>query len=173
VPVLTPDKVAQYSTIFEMTGAGNGYLVAQTAKQIFDRSRLPPLVLGKIWHLSDSQNRGALDRAEFVIAMHLLASYKSGAMRGVPNILSPWLYEVAARREPQHVETGSHFDTSNRGFVTRDQPFLGNAREQPLAQILNLSDAQILDLSDAQLFDLSDAQLLDLSDIDPDGQAWR
>lgn len=77
------------------------------AKQIFERARLPTEVLGRIWNLSDSQGRGALDSTEFVIAMHLLASYKSGAMRGVPNTLPAGLYEAASRRQPQRVGTGS------------------------------------------------------------------
>lgn len=64
-------------------------------------------MLGRIWNLSDSQGRGALDSTEFVVAMHLLASYKSGAMRGVPNTLPPGLYEAAARRQPQRVGTAS------------------------------------------------------------------
>lgn len=68
------------------------------AKQIFERARLPNEILGKIWSLADTQGRGALDVTEFVIAMHLLASYKSGAMRGVPNTLPPGLLDAAARR---------------------------------------------------------------------------
>jgi epidermal growth factor receptor substrate 15 len=104
---LTPDKVAEYSTLFGKSGAENGYLSGLVAKQIFERARLPTEVLGRIWNLSDSQGRGALDSTEFVIAMHLLASYKSGAMRGVPNSLPPGLYEAAGRRQPQRVGTGS------------------------------------------------------------------
>ena len=37
---------------------------------------------------------------EFIIAMHLLASYKSGAMRALPQLLPPGLYEAASRRPP-------------------------------------------------------------------------
>jgi epidermal growth factor receptor substrate 15 len=99
--------VAEYSTLFGKSGAENGYLSGLVAKQIFERARLPTEVLGRIWNLSDSQGRGALDSTEFVIAMHFLASYKSGAMRGVPNALPPGLYEAAARRQPQRVGTGS------------------------------------------------------------------
>ena len=104
---MTPDKVAEYSALFGKSGAENGFLSGLVAKQIFERARLPTEVLGRIWNLSDSQGRGALDSTEFVIAMHLLASYKSGAMRGVPNSLPPGLYEAAARRQPQRVGTGS------------------------------------------------------------------
>lgn len=75
-----------------------GYSTGETAKQIFERARLPNEVLGQIWNLADTKQRGALDATEFVIAMHLLTSYKTGAMRGIPQTLPPGLYEAAARR---------------------------------------------------------------------------
>lgn len=59
---------------------------------------MPNEILGRIWNLSDTKQRGALDGTEFIIAMHLLTSYKSGAMRGIPQVLPPGLYEAAARR---------------------------------------------------------------------------
>jgi epidermal growth factor receptor substrate 15 len=68
---------------------------------------LPNEVLGRIWNLADTQGRGALDTTEFAIAMHLLASYKSGAMRGVPQTLPSGLYEAAAKRVPLRSSTGS------------------------------------------------------------------
>lgn len=39
--------------------------------------------------------------------MHLLTSYKTGAMRGIPQALPPGLYEAAARRGPARHSTGS------------------------------------------------------------------
>lgn len=107
VPPLTPDKVGKYSALFEKSGSENGMLPGPVAKQIFERAGLPNEVLGRIWNLSDSQGRGALDTREFVIAMHLLASYKAGVMRGVPNTLPPGLYEAAARKAPVRTSTGS------------------------------------------------------------------
>ena len=81
-------------------------LSGQVAKQIFEKARLPNEVLGRIWNLSDTQGRGALDATEFTIAMHLLASYKGGVMRGVPSTLPPGLYEAASRRGPVRASTG-------------------------------------------------------------------
>ena len=97
----------EYSSLFEKSGAENGLLPGHIAKQIFERARLPNEVLGRIWNLADIRGRGALDTTEFVVAMHLLASYKSGAMRGVPQTLPPGLYEAAAKRAPVRVSTGS------------------------------------------------------------------
>jgi epidermal growth factor receptor substrate 15 len=100
VPPLTPDKATQYSTLFEKSGTQNGVLPGEQAKQIFERAGLPNEILGKIWNLADTEQRGALTATEFVIAMHLLASFKAGALRALPNILPAGLYEAAARRPP-------------------------------------------------------------------------
>jgi epidermal growth factor receptor substrate 15 len=70
----------------------------ENAKEIFEKARLPNEVLGRIWNLSDTEQRGALNVTEFSIAMHLLASYRTGNMKALPNALPPGLYEAASRR---------------------------------------------------------------------------
>jgi epidermal growth factor receptor substrate 15 len=107
VPPLTPDKAAQYAGLFEKSGAQNGVLPGEQAKQIFERAGLPNEVLGRIWNLADTEQRGSLLATEFVIAMHLLASFKSGAMRALPNVLPAGLYEAAARRTPTRQSSGA------------------------------------------------------------------
>lgn len=99
IPPLTPEKVAQYSSLFERQPlqAGN-MLPGDQAKNIFEKSALPNEVLGRIWQLADTEQRGALVLTEFVIAMHLLTSMKSGTLRSLPNILPAALYEAATRR---------------------------------------------------------------------------
>lgn len=94
--------------MFEKSGAENGLLPGLIAKQIFERARLSNEILGRIWNLADTRGRGALDITEFAVAMHLLASYKSGAMRGVPQTLPSGLYEAAAKRAPVRTSTGSY-----------------------------------------------------------------
>jgi epidermal growth factor receptor substrate 15 len=70
----------------------------ENAKEIFEKARLPNEVLGRIWNLSDTEQRGALNVTEFIIAMHLLASYRTGNMKALPNTLPPGLYDAASRR---------------------------------------------------------------------------
>lgn len=106
VPPLTPDKAGQYAALFEKSGAQNGQLPGEQAKQIFERAGLPNEVLGRIWTLADTEQRGSLQVTEFVIAMHLLASFKAGALRGLPNVLPAGLYEAAARRPPSRQSSG-------------------------------------------------------------------
>lgn len=104
IPPLTPDKVSQYSSLFERQPLQNGSMLSgEQARQIFEKSGLPNEVLGKIWQLADTEQRGALVLTEFVIAMHLLTSMKSGALRALPNVLPPPLYEAALRRAPPSV----------------------------------------------------------------------
>jgi epidermal growth factor receptor substrate 15 len=107
VPPLTPEKAAQYAALFEKSGAQNGVLPGEQAKQIFERAGLPNEILGRIWNLADTEQKGSLQVTEFVIAMHLLASFKSGQLRALPNLLPAGLYEAAARRPPSRQASGA------------------------------------------------------------------
>lgn len=101
IPPLTPEKVSQYAALFERQPLQSGQLLSgEQARQIFEKSGLPNETLGRIWQLADTEQRGALVQTEFVIAMHLLTSMKSGALRALPNILPAPLYEAATRRAP-------------------------------------------------------------------------
>jgi epidermal growth factor receptor substrate 15 len=164
VPPLAPEKINEYSLLFEKSGAENGLLSGVVAKQIFEKARLPNEVLGRVWNLSDTQARGALDTTEFVIAMHLLASYKAGVMRGVPNTLPPGLYEAASRRPPIRTSTGSR-PTSNIPPVSAISPqFSGyssgrpqspNARQQVAAPLSSQSTGEgwLISPTDKSRFD--------------------
>ena len=98
IPPLTPEKANEYATFFDRAGAENGLLGGDAARRIFEQAQLSHETLGRIWNLSDTQDRGALDVTEFIIAMHLLMSCRSRVMQRVPNTLPPGLYEAAARR---------------------------------------------------------------------------
>ncbi|PSN60270.1 hypothetical protein BS50DRAFT_536240 [Corynespora cassiicola Philippines] len=100
VPPLPPAKATEYAGLFEKSGAVNGVLSGENAKQIFEKARLPNEILGHIWNLADTEQRGALGVTEFIIAMHLIASYRTGNMKALPNTLPAGLYEAAARRGP-------------------------------------------------------------------------
>ncbi|KAJ5571163.1 hypothetical protein N7535_004823 [Penicillium sp. DV-2018c] len=110
IPPLQPDDANKFVALFEKSDVKNGLISGEVAKQIFERARLPNEVLGRIWYLSDTKQRGALDATEFTIAMHLLTSYKSGALRGIPATLPPGLYDAAARRGPARASLGSRPD---------------------------------------------------------------
>ncbi|KAJ6166533.1 hypothetical protein N7470_001980 [Penicillium chermesinum] len=107
VPPLQPEDANKFLSLFEKSDVNNGVMSGDIAKQIFERARLPNEILGRIWNLSDTTQRGALDATEFIIAMHLLTSYKSGALRGIPQALPPGLYEAASRRGASRPSFGS------------------------------------------------------------------
>lgn len=124
VPPLTPDKVNQYSALFEKSGgAHNGLLAGEQARAIFERAGLPIEILGRIWSLADIEGRGALNVTEFIIAMHLLASLKAKTMTGLPAMLPPGLYEAASRRAPARQLTGQ--TTGGMGPIPRQMTGVG------------------------------------------------
>lgn len=134
VPPLTPDKVAQYASLFEKSGAQDGILPGEQAKQIFERAGLPNETLGKIWNLADTEQRGALTVTEFIVAMHLLASSKSGALRALPNALPAGLYEAAARRPPLRQLSGVSSGTPAVPPIPRQFSGAAGRTASPLAR---------------------------------------
>ncbi|EGE04559.1 EF hand domain-containing protein [Trichophyton equinum CBS 127.97] len=139
VPPLNPDDVAKFSALFNKSDTQNGYISGETAKQIFERARLPNEILGRIWNLADSMQRGALDATEFIIAMHLLTAYKSGALRGIPQSLPPGLYEAAARRVVARNSTGSRSISDVPPVPAIPKQFSGSGHvpraQSPLSQV--------------------------------------
>ena len=109
-------------------------LSGETAKSIFERAQLPNEVLGRIWNLADTEQRGSLGLTEFIIAMHLLASYKSGTMRALPQILPVGLYEAAARRGVSF--QGNSADPTSRGLQVLWQDHLKDHPRGQQARLL-------------------------------------
>ncbi|KAJ2906253.1 UBA/TS-N domain-containing protein [Zalerion maritima] len=101
IPALTAEKATQYANLFERQTLQSGQMLpGDAAKSIFEKSGLPNEVLGRIWQLADTEQRGALVMTEFVMSMHLLTCMKSGALRALPTILPAPLYEAATQRLP-------------------------------------------------------------------------
>jgi epidermal growth factor receptor substrate 15 len=74
--------------------AGSGEIV----KASWEKSELPDAVLSHVWNLADTEQRGALSTTEFIIAMHLLTSYKNKTLTALPQTIPAGLYEAASRR---------------------------------------------------------------------------
>ncbi|KAL8692269.1 MAG: hypothetical protein Q9224_003993, partial [Gallowayella concinna] len=143
VPPLAQDKVMQFSSLFEESGAQGGVLSGDVAKQIFERAQLPNEVLGRIWNLADTEQKGALGLTEFIIAMHLLTSYKNGAMRALPQILPTGLYEAASRRGIPRQVTGSRQVSDNIAAPsTIARQFSGGSYQQPGSPVTRQAFAQ-------------------------------
>ncbi|KAH8691128.1 EF hand domain protein [Talaromyces proteolyticus] len=135
VPPLSPEDVNKFGSLFEKSDTPNGVISGEIAKQIFERARLPNDVLGRIWNLSDTKQRGQLDATEFVIAMHLLTSYKTGSMRGIPSSLPPGLYEAASKRGLARTPTGPRTGSDVPPVPAIPTQFSGSQRTQsPLSR---------------------------------------
>ncbi|KAF9886649.1 hypothetical protein FE257_011289 [Aspergillus nanangensis] len=131
VPPLNPDDVNKFVALFEKSDvARSGLISGEAAKQIFERARLPNEILGRIWNLADTKQRGVLDATEFIIAMHLLTSYRLGSMRGIPQTLPPGLYDAAARRGPARASVGSRTALDVPPVPAIPQQFTGPQRTQ-------------------------------------------
>ncbi|UKZ80766.1 hypothetical protein TrVFT333_008531 [Trichoderma virens FT-333] len=134
IPPLTPDKVSQYAALFERQNLQANMLPGDQARSIFDKSGLPNETLGRIWGLADTEQRGALALPEFIIAMHLLTSMKTGALRALPNVLPAGLYEAATRSSA----TAPRQSPSNTGGITAiPRQLSGSTQQQRTGSPLN------------------------------------
>ena len=100
-------------------------------------------MLGRIWNLADTHQRGELGLTEFMIAMHLLASYRNGSLRALPQLLPAGLYEAASRRGGPRPITGSRPSSgiasispvnrqfSGSGFSSASNPGIRPTTQQP------------------------------------------
>ncbi|KAF8476139.1 hypothetical protein BDZ91DRAFT_690031 [Kalaharituber pfeilii] len=100
VPQLTDADCKKFTELFQASGAVDGVLPGDAAKQIFTKAKLPNVTLGLIWNLADRQQKGALTCPEFVVAMHLINCTKNGSLQALPSALPSGLYEAASGRRP-------------------------------------------------------------------------
>ena len=86
----------------------DGFIPGKRAREVFEVSRLPIETLAQIWFaplrykpssccrdLVDTHQRGVLDMAEFIIAMHLIKSLISKSLSFLPISLPKHLIEAA------------------------------------------------------------------------------
>lgn len=91
---VSPQDYTRFAQMYvKTTGSATAPLDGNTARDIFLKAKLPTDTLGRIWGLVDVANRGALDLAAFVMAMHLIHGVLSGTLQQLPPFLSDhvWL----------------------------------------------------------------------------------
>ncbi|BFZ60929.1 hypothetical protein YB2330_001983 [Saitoella coloradoensis] len=118
IPPLTPQDRTKYLNMFAQAAAGKEVLDGDSARNLFQRARLPVPTLAQIWTISDRSGRGALDATEFVVAMHLISKSMSGEIKegGLPPVGPPGLFDAAAGRP---VGAGRSTSERRQGSVTR------------------------------------------------------
>ncbi|KAK1251154.1 hypothetical protein MKX07_005709 [Trichoderma sp. CBMAI-0711] len=135
IPPLSPDKGDRYVALFAAQNLHNKLLPGEQARTIFGKSGLPNEILGRIWSLADTEQRGALALPEFIIAMHLITSFKSGDLRTLPNVLPAGLYEVAIRIASSAAPRQSPANTGSIAAIPRQ--LSGQAQQQRTGSPLN------------------------------------
>lgn len=93
---LSKDERKSYDSIFRAWDQkGTGFLSGDVAQEVFGQSGLDRDKLMQIWHLSDTENRGKLNLAEFHVAMGLI--YRALNGNDIPEHLPPELIPPSAR----------------------------------------------------------------------------
>ncbi|XP_044270711.1 intersectin-1 isoform X3 [Tribolium madens] len=116
--VILARERARYEEQFKSLKPNNGVVTGEQAKGFFLQSQLPPLVLGQIWALADTDADGKMDVNEFSIACKLinlklrgfevpkvlppsiLASLKTSTPPAIPPLPNPSLISAPPRPEP-------------------------------------------------------------------------
>ena len=76
---LTPEEKKLYTQLFKSLDPENtGVVTGEKARTTFEKSGLPPSILGEIWQISDLNNLGFLNQFGFCYAMRLIGYTQSG-----------------------------------------------------------------------------------------------
>ncbi|RCI03792.1 hypothetical protein CU098_008867 [Rhizopus stolonifer] len=91
--LITDAEREKYANIFQVHQPVNGVLDAETAKNVFLKSKLPMDILSQIWYLADVRQSGTLNQTEFIIAMHYIAKLMDGTLTSLPDKLPPSVFQ--------------------------------------------------------------------------------
>lgn len=76
---LTADEKKLYSHLFKTLDPENtGIITGEKARSTFEKSGLPPAILGEIWQIADQNNLGFLTQFGFCHAMRLIGHTQAG-----------------------------------------------------------------------------------------------
>ncbi|KAG8993119.1 hypothetical protein FRB94_011048 [Tulasnella sp. JGI-2019a] len=111
IPAFSAADRFKFIRIFVGFQPMNGLLSSEKARDIFVKSKLPIEKLSQIWNLADTQRRGALDQADFVIGMFFIQLALSQPYFVIPTSLPSEIYEQASGAStkpmvPAHITGG-------------------------------------------------------------------
>lgn len=76
---LSPDEKKLYAQLFKsLDPEGTGIITGEKARTTFEKSGLPPAILGEIWQIADQNNLGFLTQFGFCTAMRLIGYTQAG-----------------------------------------------------------------------------------------------
>ncbi|KAG7663033.1 uncharacterized protein J8A68_003460 [[Candida] subhashii] len=83
---LTPEEKMLYTQLFRSLDPDNtGVITGEKSRSTFEKSGLPPAILGEIWQIADPNNLGFLSQFGFCYAMRLIGYIQAG-QRPVPGL---------------------------------------------------------------------------------------
>ncbi|CAG0922802.1 unnamed protein product [Notodromas monacha] len=174
------DERAKYEQMFVACNPSQGKIPGSTVKPLMLKSKLPVDTLLKLWDLADIDKDGALDKDEFLIAMHLVARCVEGAV--APTTLPPELtkgkisdpfegtgvksgssstlpWVVSATEKARYDEMFKTADLDKDGFVSgaeiKDVFLKSGLANNVLAHIWSLCDMKQVGKLNAEQFALS------------------
>ncbi|KAK9239510.1 hypothetical protein V1525DRAFT_356176 [Lipomyces kononenkoae] len=160
---LTSEERTIYGQLFKSLDTESlGIVTGESARTLFERSGLSPLVLGRIWQIADDQNNGFLTQTGFAIALRLIGYVQSG-QRLAPELASqpgplprfeqpvPPLIPADRARFVQLFESSAS-DGVLSGERAREIFVRAKLPTETLGQIWNLADAHRRGALDATEF---------------------
>ncbi|OBA20151.1 hypothetical protein METBIDRAFT_13159 [Metschnikowia bicuspidata var. bicuspidata NRRL YB-4993] len=164
-PVAAAD-VARFAAVYvRTTGSAAARLDGAAAKRILTKAKLPTATLGQIWSLVDVHNRGSLDVAAFVVAMHLVQGLLGGSLTQLPPFLPEYVWRSvdAAKPAPAAPLARDEWHASAQQAQQFDAIFRGldalRSGALPADQVASFLMASRLDQQDlAAIWDLADIQ---------------
>ncbi|KFY08758.1 hypothetical protein V492_05936 [Pseudogymnoascus sp. VKM F-4246] len=75
----TPEQKREFGKLFQEADIeGCGVVTGDAGIKFFKSTRIKPLILGEIWNIADSENRGYLTASAFAMALRLIGHYQAG-----------------------------------------------------------------------------------------------
>ena len=76
---LTPEEKRAFQYLFQQADTENlGVVTGEVAVKFFERTKLASAVLGEIWQIADTENRGLLTSSGFCQVLRLIGHYQAG-----------------------------------------------------------------------------------------------
>ena len=110
---LSPDERRYFGQLFAQADTDKiGVVTGERAVSFFEKTRLPSDVLGEIWQIADTENRGLLTPAGFGIVLRLIGYAQAGR---------PVSHELALKRRIKQYGSRDHVLMSYCSWWTATQ----------------------------------------------------
>ncbi|KAG1149824.1 hypothetical protein G6F37_011336 [Rhizopus arrhizus] len=167
---ITPVDRAKYQTIYRSQNPSKNGIDAQTAKNLFLKSKLSNEQLAQIWNLADIRQCGYLNETEFIIAMYYIEKMMSKSITTLPSILPQSIYHDALGNQKVHStitpqERAKYdpffrrLDKTKKGWITKAEAinFFKNSKlpDKKIAEVWNTADPQGRNALDSEQFALA------------------